>query len=106
MKKPVFVDFKVFMKGNRVRFGKLPADEKVRLERIAWRATDLIQDNDCRIHGDRYQSILVSVHDGQVNIQVNACCSEYAKDIRQLQWTKIANSFMAVSPGIGGDFYS
>lgn len=106
MKKPVLVDFKILNGNSRVRFGKLPAGEKDRLNFIAQKAKQFIQDNDCRIHGGRYQSLLITVVDGQIDIQVNACCAEYAKDLRQLEWLDFADSFSVVHPGIGGDLYN
>lgn len=105
MKKPVSVDFKIFIDQNRVRFGKLPAGEKEGLNFIAQKAKEFIQDNDCRIHGDRHQSLLITVVDGDVDIQVNACCAEYAKDLRQLEWKNFVDSFCVVHPNIGGSLY-
>lgn len=98
MKKVVLIRFKIFSGDKMLQLGQLPAREKARLDQIAFKAKKLIQENDCRIHGDRHQSLLISVMDGETDIQVNACCSEYAKKVEGLKWDKIMGSFSAVYP--------
>lgn len=105
MKKPVLIDFKIFNGDHRVQFGKLPAEKKARLEKIAYRAKSLLQENDCRIHDKRYQSLLLSVVDGEVDIQASVCCAEYAKDIRKMNWRGIGDSLTAIAPCIGGALF-
>lgn len=106
MKKPVLVDFKIYNADKRTQFNQLPPGERARLENIAYQAKRFLQDNDCRIHGDRYQSLLISVVDGEVEIQASVCCSEYAKNLKSSDWEKFTGSFSVITPRIGGDFFS